>query len=122
MSEKTFLGHWKACFDNAHIGAWDLERDRTLTIERVEQGMVRDMGGGDKQKRVPMLFFKGAQKPLILNKTNGKTIAKLYGPRVADWIGKRVTLFASKTTKGGEEVDCVRIKPSVPTVEKGDEK
>ena len=53
------------------------------------------------------------QKPMILNSTNSKTIAKLYGPYIEDWQGKLITLFASTTKMAGETVECLRIRPKV---------
>jgi len=45
--------------------------------------------------------------------TNSKSIAKLYGPFIEDWAGKKITLFASTTRLAGETVECLRIRPKV---------
>ena len=52
-------------------------------------------------------------KPMILNRTNAKTITNLCGSAyVEDWVGHRVTLYASTTRFGGDIVECLRIRPT----------
>ncbi len=62
----------------------------------------------------PNDHLKGGVKPFILNATNSKSIAKLYGPYVEDWAGKPITLFASTAKLAGDTVECLRIRPVVP--------
>jgi hypothetical protein len=56
--------------------------------------------------------------PLLLNKTNAKTIAQLYGNNPAAWVGQLITLFPSTTSVGGQECDCVRVRPKVPSAKR----
>ena len=43
------------------------------------------------------------EKPMILNRTNCKTIAKLHGsPEVEDWVGKKIQIYATTTKVAGE--------------------
>ena len=102
-------------FEGRYIGAWDLRgEDRTLTIERVDGGVVEGEGG--RKDKAPLLYFKGAKKPLVCNKTNMRTIAAICGGyRKSQWIGKRITIYATtcKGAKGGI-VDCVRVRPTAP--------
>jgi hypothetical protein len=110
-NEKT---HWKKLVDPRYIGAYALPNgdDLTVTIERVQLETVTMMGG--KKEDHTICYLKG-QKPMILNVTNSKSIHKLYGPYIEDWAGKQITLFASTAKMGGELVECLRIRPSVPT-------
>lgn len=111
---KAHSGHWKALTDNRYIGAWDLEKDVTVTIERVEQGELEDGRSGKKTKK-PLVYFKGAKRPLVLNATNAKTIVSITGSaKCCDWVGQPITLYASTTQVGGESKDCVRIRPTAP--------
>lgn len=111
MSEKT---HWKKLLNPDYIGAYALPegKDLTVTIKSVAREIVTSTGGKKEECTVCQLHN---QKPLILNVTNGKTIAKLYGPYIEDWIGKSITLFASTTRLAGETVECIRIRPTVVT-------
>lgn len=106
---------YRTMFDNKWLRAWDLGgRDWTLVIRKVEAGEVEDPRR-KKKDRLPVVYFQGAIKPLGLNKTNSKTIATLYGNETDNWIGKAVTLYATKTSFGNEDgIDCIRIRPGEP--------
>lgn len=101
-------------FDKAYIYAYDLEgRDVTVTIERVTGGTL--IGTGGKSNKKPIVFFKGTEKGLALNITNARVIAGLYGGFDSEqWIGKRITLYATTTTFGAQTVDCIRIRNVIP--------
>lgn len=105
--------HWKQLQDPRFIGAYALPNgdDMTVTITRVTKEEVKMMGGKKEDHTIVHLVD---QKPLILNVTNSKSIAKLYGAYIEDWEGKQVTLYASTTKFGTEIVECLRIRPSVP--------
>lgn len=108
---------FRTLYDRDYIGHFDLPegKDLTLTIKRVLGGELTAVGGRKSKK--PIVHFDGDYKPLICNKTNGKTIASLYGNAIEGWKGKRVTLFVSSTRdpNGGGETACIRIRPKVPS-------
>jgi hypothetical protein len=62
---------------------------------------------GDKGPQVKGIisFVERDAKSLPLNKTNGICLRELFGRKVQEWVGKRVTLFASSWN--GEP--CLRI-------------
>jgi hypothetical protein len=100
-------------FDSLYIGAWDLNgKEATVTIERVEAGTL--IGSGGRKSRKPLVHFKGKDRPLALNKTNAKIIAGMYGADTAQWAGKAITIYPTKTEMAGETVDCVRVRNVVP--------
>lgn len=110
---------FRTMYDKDFIYAYDLEgRDVTATIERVTAGEV--VGTGGKKSKKPVVYFRGSQKGLALCVTNGRTIAALYGNKTEEWVGKRITMFPSQTSFGGQTVDCIRIRPSVPTAKTKD--
>jgi len=104
--------HWKLLINPDYIGAYALEegQDLTVTIDWVQQEAVTGTGGKKEDCTVAHLV---GQKPMILNVTNSKMIAKLYGPYIEDWAGKPITLYASTTKLAGETVECLRIRPKV---------
>lgn len=107
------MPHWREMTDSDWLRAFDLQgRDCTVTIERVEAGEL--VGEKGRKTKKPVAFFAGKSKPLALNATNCKTIARMYGTKTEGWHGKRITLFCSVTTKDGEETPCIRIRPEVP--------
>jgi len=106
--------HWKSMMDRDFIFAFDLDgRDVTVTISKVTAGQLTGEGGRKSKK--PLCYFEGKEKALALNSTNCKVIAALYGNDVEKWVGKRVTLYPTQTEMGGKTVDCIRVRPKMPS-------
>ncbi len=93
-------------FPSKWVRAIDLKgRDVTVTIARcLEEEVARE---GSTQ---PVLYFHGAEKGLVLNKTNANTIADGLGPETDSWIGAQITLYPTKTDFQGKRVDCIRVR------------
>jgi hypothetical protein len=68
-------------------------RDVDLTIVRVQ---IDELEGNKGKQMKGVLSFKETPKELVLNRTNGECIKAMFGRRLADWVGKRVTLFPQK--------------------------
>jgi len=69
--------------------------ERELTIAGVKTGPV-----GQDQEIKPIMEFAGEKKLLVLNKTNGMAVQKLYGNDTVGWIGKPITLGLGQTSYG----------------------
>lgn len=109
------MADFRSFFDQPYVGAWDLNgKDVTVVISKVTGGEV--MGDGGRKSRKLILHFEGKDKPMVCNKTNGKTIAALYGNDAGEWAGKAITLYPTTTTMGSETKDCIRVRPRVPAV------
>lgn len=108
-TEKT---HWKRLTNPDYIGAYWLNpgEDTTVTIDYVVRELITGTGG--KKEECTVAHLVGI-KPFILNATNSKSIAKLYGPFIEDWAGKEITLYASTAKLAGDTVECLRIRPTV---------
>lgn len=107
--------HYRRMFpDDPYMGAWDLEGRETVvvTIERITIEVLKNNTGKDERK--PVAHFKGAQKGMVLNKTNCKTIAALYGPDTDKWVGERVELKVQEVTAFGGTHACLRVVPRRP--------
>lgn len=118
--------HWKAILkkDSLYLGAWDLSdgdggyTEHTLTIDHVTQEKVP---GTDGTERVcPVGYFRENIKPMVLNKTNCKIIAKLYNePHIEGWSGKSVTIYVNPKVRAfGETTEGLRVRPVVPQKQK----
>ena len=98
-------------FPSDYVKAADLKGQdvpvvmREVTFEKV----------GDDQK--PVLYFQGAQKGMVLNKTNANTIKDMYGAETAAWIGQTIVLFPMKVDFQGRLVDAIRCKAVVGVVQ-----
>lgn len=113
------MPHYKRMYDDKeHLYAFDLDgRDVTATIEKVFSGEV--MGEKGRKSKKPMIKFVGKEKKLAVNKTNGKTIASMYGTDTETWVGQQITMYPTTTEFGGETVECIRIRPQRPQPRKG---
>lgn len=80
-----------------------LGRKVTLTIAEVETEEL--MGEDGKNKVKAIVSFKETEKKLVTCKTNGICLREMFGKKLAEWEGKRVTLFPD--TWNGEP--CIRI-------------
>lgn len=102
---------FRGLFPSQYIQAADLEgKDRVVTISRI---VACEEVGQAKDKR-PVLYFQGMPKGMVLNKTNGKRIAKLYSNDTDSWIGKAITLYPSECDFKDETVPCIRVRDAVP--------
>lgn len=104
---------YRAMFDRDYIAAFDLNgKDVTVTIARVEPGVLTGQGG--KKSKKPIVHFEGKEKGFAINKTNGKIIAGMYGTDASKWVGKRITIYPTMTSFGSEQMECIRVRPTVP--------
>lgn len=80
-----------------------------VVISAITESEFDDDAGGKKSKKL-VLKFQGKEKGLALNKTNATTIAAANGPDTDHWIGKKIFLYATKVSFGGEMVDGIRVR------------
>src|SRR5579862_2698736 len=66
---------------------------------------------GDDSKLV--LYFKGKEKALVVNKTNANTIAAAYGDDTDDWYDQPLILFSVMVSFQGQTGPAIRCR--VPT-------
>lgn len=105
------LTHWKKLENPDYIGAYAFQpgEEKTVTIQRVQREMVTGPDG--KKEECTVLHFREKDKPMILNATNGKMVAKLAGtPYIEQWTGIRIVIGVEKVKAFGDFVDAVRVK------------
>lgn len=110
--------HWKKLTNPDYLGAYSLAgengyTEKVVMIERVQQDTVI---GNDGKKEVCMVAHLAGEKPMILNATNCKAIAKVAGSSfVEDWAGTRITLYVQQGVRAfGDVVDALRVRPKAP--------
>ena len=109
--EKT---HWKKTMNPNYLGAYALEpnQDLVVTITDVKTEQVMNADGRNEECLVAHLKD---QKPLIVNKTNAKAIAKVAGSNyIEDWKGKQIALYISNVKAFGELVEAIRVRTVPP--------
>lgn len=81
------------------------ESDLTVTIT----GIANEPVTPDESKWV--LYFQETDKGLVLNKTNTRTIAALYGDDTDDWLDRPITLYPTWVDFQGKQVEAIRVRP-----------
>lgn len=107
--------HYKKLFNPDYLGAYSLDpgQELVLTIASVATEKVKNADGREDVCMVAK--FKENVKPMILNKTNAKTIAKVFQtPFIEDWAGKQIQVYAEKVKAFGDVVEALRVRPFYP--------
>ena len=121
MTDKT---HYRKVFKSDHLGCADLEEmletgsKLVFTISHVKQETGAKVAG--RKIDANIAYFQEKIKPLVLNATNSKTMAKITGSAfIEDWQNVRVQLYIDPSaTLKGEVVGGVRINPKQPAEQK----
>ena len=109
------LTHWKKLMNPDYLGSYALEpgKDLIATIHTV--GNEEVTGSDGKKEICSVIHFVEGVKPMILNATNNKTIAKLFKtPYIEQWSGRKIQIYTEKVRAFGEVWDALRIRPFLP--------
>lgn len=94
-------------FPSKYLKAADLQgREVRVTMANVEREKI-----GEDSK--PVLYFKGKEKGVVLNKTNATTIGDAYGDDSDDWYDQPLILFSVMVDFQGKVGPAIRCR--VPT-------
>lgn len=96
-------------FPSKYLRAADLNgAEPIVTIDRVVTETL-----GDESK--PVMYFKGKDKGLVMNKTNWNAVEELTGEDDSDnWKGTGIKLVTVKVEFQGKRVPAIRIEQGVP--------
>lgn len=114
MEQKT---HYKKLANPDYIGAYTIMdgNDGKELIVTVDKVVRQDVIGTDGKREQCTVAHLVGQKPFILNSTNQKIMAKVFGsPYIEDWKGKSMTLYVAKVKAFGDTVDALRVRPTAP--------
>lgn len=101
------------------LGSWDIEdipgKELVLVIADIKDEKVTANG---RDETCTVCYFTNNQyKPMILNVTNKKTLAKLYKTKDTEKLkGKAIAIGIEKVKAFGDIHDALRIKKTIPTV------
>lgn len=94
-------------YPSKYLKADDLQgREVRVTMQAVEMEKI-----GDDNK--PVLYFKGKDKGVVLNKTNASMIGSAYGTETDDWIDQPLILFSVMVDFQGKVAPAIRCR--IPT-------
>ena len=88
----------------------DLDEEVVVTIDRVVMEAFRDPRTR-LEARKPVMYFQRAKRGLIVNRTNWRAVADLYGDESDHWTGKRISLVAMMVDAYGKQTRAVRVRP-----------
>jgi hypothetical protein len=114
LSNKT---HWKKLTNPNYLGAYSFNEgeEKILTIKSVSDELVKGEDG--KEERCIVARFVEPEKPMILNKTNCKTIQKVYKtPYIEDWANRKIQIYVEQVKAFGDVVEALRIRKFIPKV------
>lgn len=112
------MTHWKTQFNYDYLGAYSLPdgKDIILTIRETKREQV--VGATGKKEECFIAYFHENAKPMILNRTNCKTLTKLFKtPNIEEWVNKKIQIGSVLVDAFGEKVDSLRIRQFIPKVE-----
>ena len=93
-------------FPSNYLKASDLN-NRTVKVS-IDKIVFEEIGR-DKDKK-PILYFNGAKKGLVLNRTNATTIGAVHGEQMDGWTGKEIELFSTMVLFQGQNVAAIRVR------------
>lgn len=93
-------------YQSKFLSASDLQgKEPTVTITQVEMEKMND---GEMKL---CIYVNNRPKAIVLNKTNARAVAALYGDETNNWTGKRIKLVSVWTDFQGKPVQAIRIVP-----------
>ena len=110
--------HYRKVFDSPYLSAADIVEPVVLTIRCVQVEADKTKKTKDKMNTA---YFAEREirageplKPMILNATNSKMVAKITGsPFLEDWGGVQVEIYVDHNVRFGREtVEGLRIRPA----------
>lgn len=110
--------HYRKVFDSPYLSSMDVVDPITLTVSRVTQELDKTKKTKDQFNTAYFVegFIRPGEKlkPMILNATNSKMLAKITGSSfIEDWAGTRITVYVERGIKFGRDtVDGLRVMPA----------
>ncbi|MCI8372463.1 MAG: hypothetical protein HFI75_08710 [Lachnospiraceae bacterium] len=105
---------WEKVLDPNFINAeliGDVGAERVVTIKDIDFKEAYDQRSNSKSMK-QSLFFEEC-KPMVLNKTNTKTLIRLFGADGSNpqaCVGKKIVLYVDKTKVAGKPTTGIRIR------------
>ena len=117
---ESFLNqHWKKAINPKYLGSHDLfidDKKYNEVVTKITNIKQEEVIGDKNKKEICVVAELKGLKPLILNRTNMKTITKLSGSfKPEKWIGLDIIIYVQIGVKAfGDVVDAIRIKNQKP--------
>lgn len=97
-----------SAFPSRYLKAVDLPKNKEVQVV-IDHVKMEDVSGDGTEER-PVVYFKGKNKGLGLNKTNAGVLQAGLGDETEDWEGREILLYVTQTPFQGNMVDCIRLR------------
>jgi hypothetical protein len=96
-------------FPSKFLKGDDIEAGETVVVKEVRDELV-----GSTQEAKPVIYFREYDRGCILNKTNARSLVKVFGDDETSWPGKKVimTTESTRNPSTGEPVEAIRLTPA----------
>ena len=115
--EPSQTTHWKNLFPSKMqlLGSQNLNEGEEL-IAQIQSVAIQEIVNTSGQKEsVPVVVFDNAP-PMVLNITNSRTIASMYGENYDAWQGNSIQVYATKVKAFGQHQMALRIREARPNI------
>ena len=101
-------------FPSKYLKAADLNgRTYKMSISHVA---LESIGSDQNQETKPILYLRGAQKGIVLNKTNAEALAIVLGDETDGWPGHAIEIFPMRVMGPNGMTDGIRMRCVVASV------
>lgn len=96
-------------FPSKWLKAEDLgDKEPTVIIDKI---VLEEFDNGQK----PVMYFKGKEKGVVINKTNWSMLEHLCRSEESDeWVGQKIRLVVEMVPFQGKVVPSIRVKRALP--------
>lgn len=105
------MTHWKKLTNPNYLGAYSLDDNKSIVLTIREIRMEAVTGSDGKKEDCAVCYWQENEKPMIMNTTNLKMVAKLTGSDyIEKWPGTKVRIGTEKVRAFGTVTDALRIR------------
>ena len=90
-----------------YFKASEFQKEITVTIKSIDK--IEFENDGIKTPK-PVLSFEETSQGFIVNKTNYKTLAIMFGDDPSEWVGSKIMLAPATTTYAGKPIAMISVK------------
>jgi len=112
MSNKQVTGSYRQASESEFLAADDLPMDRDICLTISGASIEQVTSPNNRKKEMICLSFEKTPKKLALNRTNGRSIAKIAdNTQVEVWTGVKICLYRTTIKAFGDpKLPAIRVR------------
>ncbi len=111
----------RALYNRSYAGQYltsvQIDRPVAVKIASLQTDTVKYWQKGAKPAERVVLKFEGKDQGMVVNKTNFKKLAEMFGWDSDGWVGKEITLATVQKEAFGRIVDSIEVRSVAPGVQ-----